>query len=105
MVYRRVIGRELLERARDDHPLLQAARQGAARVVNPFRSAIGNRKAAFAVLSDPAWAHLFSEEQRATIARHVPWSRVLGPAGDPAGLRGPPLPHPAPPSPRSGHPW
>ena len=37
------------------------------------------------MLSDPAWAHLFTEEQRAAIERHVPWSRVLGPGpGDPA---------------------
>jgi uncharacterized circularly permuted ATP-grasp superfamily protein len=83
VVYRRVIGRELLARVGDDHPLLRAAREGAACVVNPFRSAIANRKAVFAVLSDPAFAGLFSDYERTAIKRHLPWTRLLAPSDEP----------------------
>lgn len=85
VVYRRVIARELLEHVDDDHPLLRAYRDHVACVINPFRSTIVNRKAAFAVLSDPAWTHLFTEDERAALRRHVPWSRVL--RADDAALR------------------
>jgi uncharacterized circularly permuted ATP-grasp superfamily protein len=78
VVYRRVMTAELLGRADDDHPLLQAYRAGAVCVVNPLRSLLANKKAVFAVLTDPAWAHLFDAAQRAAIRQHVPGTRVLG---------------------------
>lgn len=82
LVYRRLIARELRERLPDDHPLLQAARAGAICLANPLRSTIANRKSAFAVLSDPAWAHLFTAEERVVLDAHVPWTRALGRGGD-----------------------
>jgi uncharacterized circularly permuted ATP-grasp superfamily protein len=77
VVYRRVVARELLARADDGHPLLRAHRERAVCLVNPLRSTIANRKAAFAILSDPAWAHLFASEEREALNRHIPWSRVV----------------------------
>src|SRR5262249_50733522 len=68
------------------HALLAAARAHAVCVVNPLRSTIANKKATFAVLSDPAWAHLFPEEERAVLRAHVPWTRVLGPGPGGAAL-------------------
>jgi Glutathionylspermidine synthase preATP-grasp len=82
LVYRRVVVRELLASAGDDHPLLRAHREGAVCLVNPLRSTIANKKAAFAVLSDPAWAHLFASDEREVLHRHIPWSRVLGRGGN-----------------------
>jgi hypothetical protein len=38
-----------------------------------------NKKAAFAVLSDPRFATLFTPEQRRAIERHIPWTRTLRP--------------------------
>jgi uncharacterized circularly permuted ATP-grasp superfamily protein len=81
LVYRRVVTRELLLRAADDHPLLRAYRERAVCLVNPLRSTIANKKAAFAVLGDPAWAHLFDGDEREAVRRHVPWTRMLGREG------------------------
>jgi hypothetical protein len=73
LVYRRFLARELPA----DNPLWQAVRDGAVCLANPLRSGIANKKAVLAVLGDPAWAHLFTGEEREAIAAHVPWSRVL----------------------------
>jgi hypothetical protein len=78
-VYRRVITQELLERRGLDHPLFAAYRAGAVCVANSFRAKALNKKAAFAVLSDPRFASLFSEDERAAIAQHVPWTRRVRP--------------------------
>lgn len=84
VVYRRLIARELRDRLDVAHPLLTAARAGAVCVANPLRSTIANKKATFAILSDPAWAHLFTGEERAALDAHVPWTRVLGRGDDDA---------------------
>jgi uncharacterized circularly permuted ATP-grasp superfamily protein len=82
LVYRRLIARELRARLDGTHALLAAARAHAVCLVNPLRSTVANKKATFAVLSDPAWAHLFPDEERAVLRAHVPWTRVLGPGAD-----------------------
>ena len=91
LVYRRVIVQELLARGGLHHPLIRAYRDGAVCVANSFRTKSLNKKAAFAVLSDPAFADLFTPAQRAAIAAHVPWTRRVGPGqtawGDHAGVR------------------
>jgi uncharacterized circularly permuted ATP-grasp superfamily protein len=50
---------------------------GAACMVNPFRCKLLHKKASLAVLSDERNRDLFSADQRAAIAAHVPWTRVL----------------------------
>ncbi|WP_437691752.1 hypothetical protein [Sorangium sp. So ce176] len=75
LVYRRVITQELIGRRGVDHPLVRAYRDRAAHVANSFRTKPLNKKAAFAVLSDPEFSGLFSPGQRAAIAAHVPWTR------------------------------
>jgi hypothetical protein len=74
LVYRRVIAHELIERRGFDHPLLAAYRSRAVCVANSFRTKLLNKKAGFAVLSDPRFSDLFSREQRRAIAAHVPWT-------------------------------
>ena len=44
-------------------------------MVNPFRCKILHKKASLAVLSDERNAHLFTPEECATIATHIPWTR------------------------------
>ncbi len=82
VVYQRLLAHELRERLDGAHPLLVAARAGAVCMANPLRSTIANKKATFAVLTDPAWAHLFTDEERAALSAHVPWTRVLGRGDD-----------------------
>jgi glutathionylspermidine synthase len=77
LVYRRVIVQELLERCGMEHALIRAYRDRRVCVANSFRTKALNKKATFAVLSDPAFGALFSPEQRAAIAAHVPWTRRL----------------------------
>ena len=57
--------------------LVRAVLDRAVCMVNPFRCKILHKKASLAVLSDEANAGLFSAEQRAAIAEHVPWTRVV----------------------------
>src|SRR5260370_11848522 len=46
-------------------------------MVNRFRSKIIHKKALFAVLTDARHTKLFSEEERAMITGHVPWTRQV----------------------------
>lgn len=80
LVYRRVITSELVNRRGLDHPLIRAYRARDVCVANSFRTKALNKKAAFAVLTDPDHGDLFSDEQRRVIAAHVPWTRRVGPA-------------------------
>ncbi len=80
LVYRRVITSELVSRRGMDHPLIRAYRARDVCVANSFRTKALNKKAAFAVLTDPHHGDLFSDEQRRAIAAHVPWTRRVGPA-------------------------
>jgi hypothetical protein len=77
IVYKRLLVNEFLERIDQLQPLLQAARERAVTLVNPFRCKPIHKKAIFAVLTDDELqAHLGSEE-RAAVAAHVPWTRRL----------------------------
>jgi hypothetical protein len=75
LVYRRVLVKELLSAHGHDNPLIRAYRDGAVCVAKSFRTKALDKKAAFAVLSDPRYGGLFSQEQLEAIAAHVPWTR------------------------------
>ena len=75
IVYKRLLVNELLDRKEQLQPLLRAARDRAATIVNPFRCKAIHKKAIFAVLTDDELQSLFTEEERAAIAAHVPWTR------------------------------
>jgi hypothetical protein len=77
IVYKRLLVNELLEKAPELGAFLQAARDRAATVVNPFRCKPLHKKAIFAVLTDDELQGLFTEEERAAIAAHVPWTRQV----------------------------
>jgi hypothetical protein len=72
LVYRRA----LLEDC-PDGPLVAAARDRAACVVNPFRARVANNKKLIALLDDPRFDHLAGGPERAIVRETVPWTRVL----------------------------
>lgn len=75
IVYKRLLVNEFLEKVDKLQPLLEATRKRAVTMVNPFRCKPLHKKAIFAVLTDDDLQGLFSEAERAAIARHVPWTR------------------------------
>lgn len=80
LVYKRVLTAELLTRYGADaldHPLMRAYRDGTVCVVNSFRAKLLHKKAIFDLLGDPDLQGLFTPEQQAAIAAHVPWTRVV----------------------------
>ncbi|MDX1420302.1 MAG: hypothetical protein R3181_10075 [Rubricoccaceae bacterium] len=77
LIYKRVLVSELIERGGMDHPLVRAVVDGAVCMVNGFRCKVLHKKASLAVLSDERNAGLFSAEEQAAIAAHIPWTRVV----------------------------
>jgi hypothetical protein len=75
IVYKRLLVNELLEKAGQLTAFLQAARDRAVTVVNPFRCKPIHKKAIFAVLTDDDLQPLFTAGEREAIAAHVPWTR------------------------------
>ncbi|QQS33368.1 MAG: hypothetical protein IPM50_01950 [Acidobacteriota bacterium] len=75
--FKRIIIHEFLEKFRDGHALFDALNSGSVCMINSFRSKIPHKKSGFAILTDDRFAHLFTSEQRETIAKHIPWTRRL----------------------------
>jgi hypothetical protein len=48
-------------------------------MANSFRTKVAHKKAGFAVLSDPAYGHLFRPEEIDVFRRHIPWTRRVEP--------------------------
>jgi hypothetical protein len=84
----RVIGTgECLEHRDEMSPLLDAVREGAVCMVNPFRSELVGHKALFALMTDPEHDFGFDAAEREAIREHVPWGRRVaeGPSTDESG--------------------
>lgn len=77
LVYRRVLTSELLARPEVAKPLVDAYLAGKVTVVNSFRAKLLHKKMSLALLSDDRYARLYTAEQRAAIARHIPWTRKV----------------------------
>ncbi|MFL6258001.1 MAG: hypothetical protein ACJ74T_23575, partial [Pyrinomonadaceae bacterium] len=77
IVYKRLLVNEYLPIMQEHSALLDAYRAGAICMVNNFRSKMIHKKALFAVLTDPAYARLFTSEELETVHRHVPWTRKV----------------------------
>jgi uncharacterized circularly permuted ATP-grasp superfamily protein len=75
VVYKRVVIHEFLERCDENHPLVRAYADRRVCMVNSFRTKIAHKKATFAILSDPKYAHLFTSEEIDVLRRHIPWTR------------------------------
>ncbi|HVF55461.1 MAG TPA: hypothetical protein VM934_04875 [Pyrinomonadaceae bacterium] len=77
IVYKRLLVNEYLPVMKESPALLDAYRARAVCMVNSFRSKLIHKKALFAVLTDERYARLFDAQERAAIARHVPWTRKV----------------------------
>jgi uncharacterized circularly permuted ATP-grasp superfamily protein len=77
LVYRRALLGELVARADEVEGLLRAYRERVAPFVNSFRCQLSEDKALFALLTDEEHAALLSPEERALVARTVPWTRKV----------------------------
>jgi uncharacterized circularly permuted ATP-grasp superfamily protein len=87
LVYRRVLINDVLARPVECKALVDAYAARAVCMANTFRCKIPHKKAFFAVLTDARHASLFSGEERALFAAHVPWTRLVADVRttDPAG--------------------
>jgi hypothetical protein len=77
LIYKRVLITELVQRGGMDHPVIQAVRDNAVRMVNPFRCKILYKKTSLAVLSDERNESLFSQSELQAIEDHIPWTRTV----------------------------
>jgi uncharacterized circularly permuted ATP-grasp superfamily protein len=75
IVYKRLLVNEYLPIMKQHPALLDAYRARAICMVNSFRSKIIHKKALFAVLTDARHSSLFSDDEKAMITGHVPWTR------------------------------
>jgi len=72
LVYRRALLEDMAA-----GPLVEAVRDGAAAVVNPYRARVANNKKLFALLQDPRFAHLIGKGEADVVRTTIPWTRVL----------------------------
>ncbi len=77
LVYRRVLINDVVNRPDECEALVAAYAARAVCVANTFQCKLAHKKAFFAVLTDPRNASLFTAEERAAIAAHVPWTRLV----------------------------
>src|SRR3954464_3595222 len=77
LVYRRVLINDIVARGEECVALVRGYAEKAVCVANTFRCKLPHKKAFFAVLTDERNDRLFSDEERALIAAHVPWTRIL----------------------------
>jgi hypothetical protein len=77
LVYRRVLMADIVSREAECRALIDAYTQQAVCMANTLRCKIPHKKAFFAVLTDERYASLFTDDERALIEAHVPWTRVL----------------------------
>lgn len=77
LVYRRVLINDIVARAAECQPLVDAYAARAVCVANTFRCKLAHKKAFFAVLTDPANEALFTRQELDVIRVHVPWTRIL----------------------------
>ena len=79
ILYKRVVIHEFLNRFEREHPLIRAYKDGKVCMANSFRSKLVHKKSGFAILTDPAYHHLFEESELELISKHVPWTRLVKP--------------------------
>lgn len=77
ILYKRVLTSELLSTITVDSPVLRAVRDRNVVICNPFSCKILHKKMLFSILTDERYQHLYSDEQRAAIRDHIPWTRKI----------------------------
>jgi uncharacterized circularly permuted ATP-grasp superfamily protein len=77
LVYRRVLVNDIVAHPERCAALVDAYEARAVCMANTLRCKLPHKKAFFAVITDSRHADLFSVAERAVIAMHVPWTRVV----------------------------
>lgn len=77
LVYRRVLLHELLTKAAEAQPLLEAYREGAICMVNSPRSKLLHKKTVMALLSEGKLGVDLSEDEQRVVDETIPWTRQL----------------------------
>ncbi len=77
LIYKRVLITELVKEGGLNHPVIQAVRDKAVCMVNPFRCKILYKKTSLAVLSDEQNRHLFDRDELLAIDQTIPWTRTV----------------------------
>jgi hypothetical protein len=77
LVYRRLLTNEFLERFDQLQAFWNAYKDGAACVVNPFRSKLLHKKMIFGILTDERVLPRFTAEEREAVKSAVPWTRLV----------------------------
>ena len=77
LLYRRVLINDITAHPAECDAIVRACRARAVCMANSFRCKIPHKKAFFAILTDERFAGLFSDDERALVAAHVPWTRVV----------------------------
>jgi hypothetical protein len=75
LIYKRLLVNEFIEIIDDAQDLLKAYEARTVCVVNSFRGKLIHKKLLFGVLTDERFSRFFSDEERALIHQHVPWTR------------------------------
>jgi hypothetical protein len=75
LIYKRLLVNEFIEIMDDAQDLLEACRARAVCLVNSFRGKLIHKKLLFGVLTDEQFSHFFTDQERALIDRHIPWTR------------------------------
>lgn len=76
-VYRRAVTGDILAHRDEVRPFLQAARDRSVCLIGDFCTQVVHDKVLFKVLHDPMTAAFLSEEDRAFVRAHVPYTAVL----------------------------
>jgi len=74
IVYRRLVTRDLMERANEIPDFIQAAKEGKVCIVGPIKSQIIHNKIIFKVLHDADTLELLTEEERSFVKNHIPYT-------------------------------
>jgi len=77
LVYRRCLINDIVDRPDDCRALVDAYAARAVCVANTLRCKLPHKKAFFSLLTDARYADVFDAADRATIAPHVPWTRLV----------------------------
>jgi hypothetical protein len=77
VVYKRLLTNDFIEHFDECQALFKAYESRAACFVNSFRGKYVHKKMFFGVLTDERYAHLFTDDERAVVAKHVPWTRRM----------------------------
>ncbi|MBI1748594.1 MAG: circularly permuted type 2 ATP-grasp protein [Acidobacteria bacterium] len=75
LIYRRVLTSEFLARYGVNHPIIQAYKEHAVCIINPFRTKFAHKKMIFGLLSDERYEKHFTRSEKKIIDRHIPWTR------------------------------